>query len=1273
MKAITTFFSLFILLFLCLPPFAWSGNGYRLPPLVTDEQKLAFLLEAKNHVPKLFSDAAQYDIDLFKLLDDEQSLVETLKTHPQYDHLFQEKHYYDLTVTPPREGIPIGVLEIKPEAIQAWREELQKTVQDAKTRGLQGPKELKRHIQSLVTEEQAVLLQGAQANLGELGKLPPKPTAEQRSQQTELNACFKEYPELLGKYRCISNHWIRLSTLPGFQSAQLTLEKTQKIIQALEAQDQKMKALHLLAAVHPLPGTPPVQTWDDAERTIAQLNQDRLIHLDDKIDALKPILKDVLGKTEAETLDRALTSVHGRIQSVVNQTQATQRMAKKPVRITQVLPQLGIFRGCTGGDCSSQYSFPYPNDPNEMVFFIDDPTNDPEKGTEKKLKGYVSATQVKLPNGENALYVITISGNKVNAEDTEMILRGLAAKKQELGVSHILLPPIFRQGALINFPEIRGVMSAHARGKREEKIHYNNSDLREKIEKYKSDFNNGKYDHQDQNSSAVELDYKTNPVTVGLVSHEDQRLEPKQLSAYTHEEILEFLMDMNHSNRRDAIAKILKIESLTRFNDVTSLFALLASCEEKKGSKPLSVAGLKSNTIRYLEAFNINGEQFLSKHPQYLYPGITRCNDSFEKSHIETTAILIAHDIKNKLNLITRSNPSILKTQRDALNQTQAFLALKTKLLKQLEDKDNQSIRVASAQALAIMKPTDPAVHQALVHALHHDQDPDVRISAAEALGEIKPEDPAVHQALAIALTDRESRFVRLTATQALKAIKPKDPAVHQALVNALIKDAELQVRMTAAEALGEIDPQDPKIQKELAENILKLVMDLNHAKRVGDIRRILNLPGLIKFHKIMDLIDVLNFCRNSKDKFTINEFTTRVENILTNFGIEGKQYISTHPHYLYPCITECTDSFEPNHIERTAELLAEDIKSDRHLTRSYLRWIFHPLVEHNTALNQTRAFVEMNNSYKNDLKDPKIEIRLKAASRLSELTPQDVTIHHALADTLKEDQDEEVRSYAVSALKAIKPKNIEVQKALVHALLTDSNDQIRIKAVEALEATKSNEIVIKKALIQVLLRDPNDQLRLKAAEALISIMSPQDIEIQRALARAALHDQKENIRLYVTESLEASTDIEVNRSLAHAIRDQNEEVRLAAKKILMKKKLQDTEIHRALVDAIKDERPEIRKTASELLIRLRPTDPKILRSIQEARNNIHNGISNDAEALYDSLRERNVDFPEYSTEDELELYIQSECKKKQNDVTSQRGFKDFLKTLSGVCRSFSF
>ena len=133
--------------------------------------------------------------------------------------------------------------------------------------------------------------------------------------------------------------------------------------------------LHLLAVMHREPGLPQLNTWDALMAEIVGLNVDHLIHLDDKNDALKPIICQVLNTSSETELNRAIDAVHGNIHSFASQTSSQQSRVTSSVKISQVLPQVGIFRGCTGGDCSSQFSFPYPNDPHEMVFFIEDLPN----------------------------------------------------------------------------------------------------------------------------------------------------------------------------------------------------------------------------------------------------------------------------------------------------------------------------------------------------------------------------------------------------------------------------------------------------------------------------------------------------------------------------------------------------------------------------------------------------------------------------------------------------------------------------------------------------------------------------------------------------------------------------------------------------------------------------------------------------------------------------------------------------------------------------------
>ena len=112
--------------------FAAPEDAIQMPNLSTDEQKLAYLLAIKKQIPKLFSDAAQYDIDLYKMLGEESELLTTLKTNPDYVRLFKDKKYHELTVTPPKGGLLVTEKKIKPEAVQAWKDELSGTLDTLK-------------------------------------------------------------------------------------------------------------------------------------------------------------------------------------------------------------------------------------------------------------------------------------------------------------------------------------------------------------------------------------------------------------------------------------------------------------------------------------------------------------------------------------------------------------------------------------------------------------------------------------------------------------------------------------------------------------------------------------------------------------------------------------------------------------------------------------------------------------------------------------------------------------------------------------------------------------------------------------------------------------------------------------------------------------------------------------------------------------------------------------------------------------------------------------
>src|SRR5687768_8348792 len=63
----------------------------QIPELKTDEEKLRFLLAIKHIVPKLFTDAVVYDVDLFALLDANRELLNKLIKDPDYIKEFKKR------------------------------------------------------------------------------------------------------------------------------------------------------------------------------------------------------------------------------------------------------------------------------------------------------------------------------------------------------------------------------------------------------------------------------------------------------------------------------------------------------------------------------------------------------------------------------------------------------------------------------------------------------------------------------------------------------------------------------------------------------------------------------------------------------------------------------------------------------------------------------------------------------------------------------------------------------------------------------------------------------------------------------------------------------------------------------------------------------------------------------------------------------------------------------------------------------------------------------
>jgi hypothetical protein len=800
------------------------AGPFDLPPLDRDDQKLSFLLEVRRQVPALFSNAAQYDIDLFTLLDNEQELIKKLKQYPEYEKLFAQKHFVDLTVTPPSEGISVGAVEIKPEAVEAWRESLVDQIKKltsemgaAVPRGFSPPHtpiDLRAKIVEILKLRRFPV--DPNSMLQKIGKVAHvgKSKEDKAAFQAQIAAllpknkilfeCQRE-KVLLAKYECIQHRYHELVGLPHLPSASELLTQ----IEALQAQEKFHSMLELFAVMNRFPESEMPATWESFSEQIKNLSAEDLIYLNDRDDALKPILVHALGENSAEAIP-AVEAVHKEIQAFASQTATHQTKVTTPVKITEVQPEVAIFRGCAGGDCASRYSFPYPNDPHERVFFIGEPP-----------KGYVSATEVKLANGDKGLYVITISGNRVSPGDAELVLRGLEKEKHRLGVQHILLPTADNIAALINYPAIQGVYGSYVKNGRPESFTYRDLAIRQAIEEFQpeSGYNQGEYDHHGRNSMGIifKPDRQSDRLATQVTQHGAKRLSTPGNAQDSTQELLEFILDLHHSKRNIIKARVMQIGAVQKKLDpeqLNSFLALVDTCTEKNGN-PGTVQDFKALLRSKLKAFGIR-EDFIKTHSRFLYPGIAQCTDAYAEENIEETAEGIAQDFKgtNYERLRGVRLSMISPGHLISLHATPAFQKIVNKLISRLQDSDS-NIRRRAIFGLSRIKTSEARVYHVLIAALN-DPDDSVRVTAIYALGDMSPPSVEAQRALANALKDPIAH-VRKAAVLTLGNFKSRDPKVLLALIDTL-KDSESEVRVEAVLSLGEIKPTDVKAHLALAD-----------------------------------------------------------------------------------------------------------------------------------------------------------------------------------------------------------------------------------------------------------------------------------------------------------------------------------------------------------------------------------------------------------------------------------------------------------------------
>jgi HEAT repeat protein len=895
------------------------------------------------------------------------------------------------------------------------------------------------------------------SKIGESHQQPGKKTLKfEQAQWNALVQC-KRQTQLIDRFSCLKANYKTLEGLPHLPNE----DDLSRIIQSIDSEQKLYPLIELDVLIKRNPQALGISTWQELESEVEQLTSADLTHLNDREDALRPLIEQSLNADPQhntplppQITQRFLDGIHKRIHSFASQTKTKPVVARDPIRLTQVLPQLGIFRGCTGGDCSSQFSFPYPNDPHEMVFFIEDldaPTrpapevpdgndstttqaskSDELPSKDRKLKGYVSATVVDLPNHKKGLYVITISGQRVNAKDTELILRGLEHRKKELGVDHIILPAQSRINDLINFPEIKGIYDSHTQGREEIPIQYQNLELRKEIETFKpsSGYNRGKYDHSEQNRTGVVLkfnDKNTQFPVVDLTQHEDLKLTHTDLNQYSKSEIIELLLDLHHSGRMNLIQRILAIPGIKiNENELNSLFRSL-----EKGH-PVSVAEYREIINKNLLALGI--PHLLEKKPYFIYPGILNCTDFYSKENIENAARLISKDIKDHdFNPVYFNFRAVDEHTLNQLNQTTAFKNLLGELLKKLSHQDPE-IRKSAVSIIGSLKTKDIHAHQILIESLK-DTDEEVRRQIIIALGQCSPLTDQVLKLL-IQLLENPDPILRRSGAEALGAAKTNNPEILAALIKTS-SDKDWAVRRNSVRAIGKLVPQDLQVNRTL----IKALSDPEYEVRASAVYALEKIkPKDLETQQL--LVQIL---RTDPDKWVRRN------------------------------VLDALKEINPDDVELHREI-SKSLLDPESIVRNGAAYILGKLkTQDPTVLEMVFTAAT----------SPDLRIRITASVALRTIQPQDPHFLLKFVELLKS-PDSSLRDLAVEILSTISNQEPIIVSALIN-LLTHENQEIQTEVINILSkiAPKNSEYL---RFICKTLRSPSDHLADRAAQSLIEI-----------------------------------------------------------------------------------------------------------------------------------------------------------------------------------------
>jgi len=205
-------------------------------------------------------------------------------------------------------------------------------------------------------------------------------------------------------------------------------------------------------------------------------------------------------------------------------------------------------------------------------------------------------------------------------------------------------------------------------------------------------------------------------------------------------------------------------------------------------------------------------------------------------------------------------------------------------------------------------------------------------------------------------------------------------------------------------------------------------------------------------------------------------------------------------------------------------------------------------------------------------------------------------------------DPDDAVRCQALLALGRIKPEMTSVEAREVINLLRDSSREIRDRAAQALVNLGPSVI----AMLRQALRTNNNLIRYGATQALkqmgAHVVVPELAE--------KLGDPSELVRLGAAQALEVVTGCltpELVDAVIAALRDESEDVRLQAARVLRVGGPSGERAIRPLLERLTDNNVSVRLGAAQALARVashRDAIPALIGGLRDGRESVREGVA---------------------------------------------------------------